>query len=200
MIFYIGTHFKGAIEMKIFHKFIITFILLPIIIAYPQSDSLIISEVMFSPSASNSEFIEIFNLSYQNSIDLSKFQIIYYTANADTIVETGDGIILPPRSFALLLEGDYDLASGIYSAMVPDSSIKLKIHDNAFGSSGMANTEDRTVRLISSFGDTVDVYSYSAKNAAGISDEKIILNTDSSSVNWANSLTLNGSPGKGNSV
>ena len=200
MIFYIGTHFKGEIEMKIIYKLMYFLFFLPILVSYSQSDSLIVSEVMFYPSASNSEFIEIFNLSHQNSVDLSKYQIIYSSANADTITETGDGILLPARSFAVIFEGDYDLENGIYSTMVPEGSIKLQIQDNAFGSSGMANTSNRTILLVNSIGDTVDAHTYSAKNSAGISDEKILLNPDTSLANWANSLTLNGTPGKENSV
>ncbi len=181
-------------------KSIFLMLLLPIIITFSQTDSLIISEVMFYPSASNSEFIELFNFSHLNSIDLSKFQIIYYTSKADTLVGTNSGLILPPRSFAVVFEGDYDLTTGTYSLMVPSNALILKIDNNNFGLSGMANTSDRTINLVSALGDTVDAYTYSADNAKGISDEKIILNKDQLSTNWANSLTVNGTPGKENSV
>ncbi|MEN8192344.1 MAG: lamin tail domain-containing protein [Bacteroidota bacterium] len=186
--------------MKSILKLTFTVIFFSVVQSFAQTDSIIISEVMFRPSISNSEFIEIFNLSNTNSIDLSKYQIIYSTANADTLIETDNGINLPPKAFAVIFEGDYDLSSGIYSSIVPDTTIVLKIDNNSFGSSGMANTSDRTVYLVDSFGDTLDVYSYSANNNAGISDEKIILNKDSSSTNWENSIVLNGTPGNDNSV
>lgn len=181
-------------------KFIFLLLLFPILNIFSQTDSLIISEVMFYPSASNSEFIEIYNLSYLNSIDLSKFQIIYSTTNADTIVKTDNGITLLPRSFAVIFEGDYDLITGIYSEIIPNSTLILKIDNNNFGSAGMANSSNRIIHLVNASGAIIDAYTYSANNAKGISDEKIILNKDSSSTNWKNSLTINGTPGKENSV
>ena len=191
---------RAQIEMKFIIGLIFLLLFIPILKTYSQNDSLIISEIMFYPSAPNSEFVEIFNLSYRNSIDLSKYQIIYSTANADTILITGDGTNLLPRSFAVVFEGDYDLTNGIYAEMVPSNSIKLQIEDNYFGSSGMANTSDRIVLLVNSIGDTVDAYFYSANNNSGYSDEKIILNKDSSSISWANSLIINGTPGIENSA
>ena len=186
--------------MRFLFKSIFLLLLFPIIITFSQTDSLIISEVMFNPLASNSEFIEIFNLSYLSSINLSKFQIIYSTSNADTLVETDAGITLQPRSFAVILEGDYDLATGIYSTIIPDNALILKIDNNNFGSSGMANTSDRTVNLVNASGIIIDTYTYSANNAKGISDEKILLDENSSSTNWENSLIINGTPGDDNSV
>ncbi|VAX19028.1 hypothetical protein MNBD_IGNAVI01-3246, partial [hydrothermal vent metagenome] len=194
------NNFYERVEMRFKLKSIFLLLLFPILNIFSQTDSLIISEVMFYPLVSNSEFIEIYNLSYQNSADISKFQIIYSTAKADTIINIGDGTNLPPRSFAVVFEGDYDFTTGIYSSILPDNAVKLKIDNNAFGSSGMANKSDRVVYLISASGDTVDTYLYSADNSSGISDEKIILNKESSPTNWANSLTINGTPGKENSV
>jgi hypothetical protein len=76
----------------------------------------------------------------------------------------------------------------------------MKISDNAFGTSGMANTESRPVWLLRPNNDTLDVYTYSANNSTGRSDEKIVLNKDSSQTNWANSIVTNGTPGFRNSV
>ena len=68
-------------------------------ITYSQSDtSLIFSEVMFSPTSGNNEFIEIYNLSSTESINLSSYQIKYYTSTADQIVDAGFGTTLHPNS------------------------------------------------------------------------------------------------------
>ena len=80
-------------------------------VSFAQSDtSLIISEIMFNPQSGNNEFIEIYNRSETQSFDLVNYKIIYYTSNADVITSAGFGLILPPKSYAVILEGDYDLS------------------------------------------------------------------------------------------
>jgi hypothetical protein len=155
---------------------------------------------MFSPISGNNEFVEIYNLSDTESIDLSGFKIKYYTANADQLVDAGFGMTLPPNSFAIVFENDYDIAAGIYSGLVPANALILKIADNSFGSTGMANTTSRPLWLLNGVNDTIDYYFYSANNSTAISDEKKILNRDSLQTNWANSLVVNGTPGFTNSV
>lgn len=169
--------------------------------AFPQKDtSLILTEVMFIPQSGNNEFIEIFNLSENDSIDLAGYKFKYSTSNADIFINAGYGTILPPQSYAVVFEGDYDVNTGIYAGLVPQNALILKISDNAFGTSGMANTEARPVWLLRPNNDILDVYTYTANNATGRSDEKIILNKDSSQTNWANSIIPNGTPGFRNSV
>lgn len=170
-------------------------------IAYSQADtSLIFSEIMFSPTSGPNEFIEIYNLSNSQSFDLSNIRIKYYTSTPDQIVDAGFGTTLPPQSYAIVFENDYDLVTGIYSTIVPPGALVLKIADNSFGSSGMANTSDRPLWMLNAVNDTLDRYTYSADNPAAISDEKIVLNRDSLQTNWANSLITNGTPGFTNSV
>ncbi|MCK9212806.1 MAG: lamin tail domain-containing protein, partial [Ignavibacteriaceae bacterium] len=166
-----------------------------------QSDSAIIfSEIMFNPNSGNNEFIELYNTSETDSIDLANIKIKYYTSNSDGLVSTGNGTKLPPNGFAIIVEGDYDLVNGIYKNLIPSSALILKISDNSFGTSGMANSTDRELRLISSAGDTLETYLYSSSNGTGMSDEKKILNKDNSPVNWGNALQTNGTPGFKNSV
>lgn len=166
-----------------------------------QSDSLItFSEIMFNPVSGNNEYIELYNTSEIDSIDLANFKIKYYTSNPDGLVSTGLGTKIPPKGFAVIFEGDYDITAGMYSGLVPASALVLKIVDNSFGTSGMANSTDRELRLISSAGDTLETYLYSSSNGTGVSDEKKILTKDNSTLNWANSLQSNGTPGNKNSV
>ncbi|MBA4310056.1 MAG: hypothetical protein C0425_06930 [Chlorobiaceae bacterium] len=169
------------------------------VVGYSQTDSLTFSEVMFNSSGTNNEFIEIYNLSSQ-PVDLSNHRIKYSTATPDVIVSAGFGTILPARSYAVILEGDYDSLSGIYNALIPPSALRLRISDNAFGASGLANTEARQLWIIRGTTDTLETYTYSANNATGISDEKIILSKNNLASNWLNSLVLNGTPGAKNSV
>ena len=170
-------------------------------ITFSQTDTLLIfSEVMFYPTSGNNEFIEIYNLSSTQSVDLSTHKIKYYTSTADQIVDAGFGTTLLPNSYAIIFENDYDIPTGIYNGLVPANALILKIADNSFGSSGMANTTSRPLWLLNSVNDSIDYYFYSANNSSTLSDEKIILNHDSLQTNWANSLIANGTPGFTNSV
>jgi len=182
-------------------KNIFLFIFFLISISYSQSDTLLtFSEMMFSPTSGNNEFIEIYNLSSTQSLNLSTYKIKYYTSTADQIVDAGFGTTLLPNSYAIIFENDYDIATGIYSGLVPANALILKIADNSFGTSGMANTTSRPLWLLNTANDTIDYYFYSANNATAISDEKKLLNRDSLQSNWANSLVANGTPGFTNSV
>ncbi len=180
---------------------ILIFFLLYTVNSIPQTGySLKLNEIMFYPSSGNNEFIEIYNTSAAESINLEGFRIKYYTASADIITDAGEGTVLDPRSYAVILEGDYDPVSGIYNNLIPAGALVLRISDNSFGSTGMSNTSDRPVWLISPSDDTIDVYIYSADNTQAHSDEKIHFESDSSQVNWLNSIPVNGTPGFINSV
>ena len=177
----------------------IFFLLSPL--GIPQSDStLILSEIMFYPQTGPNEFIELYNYSETESIDINSFKIKYSTSNPDLITDAGEGTILPPKSFAIILEGDYPIGSGIYDGLIPAEALIVKISDNSFGTSGMANTENRQIWLLNAADDTLEAYFYSANNTQSRSDEKKIMIKDSSQSNWSNSLLANGSPGFTNSV
>ena len=158
------------------------------------------SEIMFNPSETNGEFVEIYNTSTTETVDLTNYKFKYYTSSNNNIVALSGGMLLSPGKFAVILQGNYDFANGIYKNLIPADAIVLKISTNNFGSSGMANTTSRDVNLINASGQTIDTYTYSANNSAGISDEKYIFSKNNTAVNWKNSLTTNGSPGKNNSV
>ena len=111
---------------------------------FPQGESeVILSEVMFNPASGNNEFIELYNQSETESVNLSAFRIKYYTSNPDSIKDAGFGTVLPPKSYAVIFEGDYGIDTGIYKNLVPPGALILKIKDNSFGTNGMANTTGR---------------------------------------------------------
>lgn len=182
-------------------KKITTLIFLFFISVHSQVDStLLLSEVMFYPATGPNEFIELYNTSTTETINLDSFKIKYYTSNPDIIIDAGEGTLLPPESFAIILEGDYVIGAGIYDGIIPPEALVLKISDNAFGSTGMANTSNRPIWLLNAANDTLESYTYSANNNQTYSDEKINLIKDSTASNWANSLVQNGTPGFLNSV
>ncbi len=158
------------------------------------------SEIMFSPSEANGEFVEIYNTSTTETVNLTNYKFKYYTSSNNNIVALSGGMLLGPGKFAVILQGNYDYTNGVYKTLIPADVIVLKISTNNFGSSGMANTTSRDVYLINASGQIIDTYTYSADNSAGISDEKYILSKDNTATNWKNSLDTNGTPGKKNSV
>ncbi len=162
--------------------------------------TLTFSEIMFYPAETNGEFVEIYNTSSTESVDLTGFKFKYYTSSNNNIVALTGGMILGPGKFAVILQGSYDYTNGAYKNLIPSDAVVLKISSNSFGSSGMANTTSRDVNLVNADGVTIDSYTYSANNGSGISDEKYILSKDNSSANWKNPLQVNGTPGARNSV
>jgi hypothetical protein len=152
---------------------------------------------MFNPVTTfpNNEFIELFNTSHTDTINLTGWKIRYATSSPDNITDAGYGTKVAPRQFAIIFEADY-----IGGYTVHSKSLVLKIHDNSFGTSGMANTEARGLRLINFAADTIAFYTYSVPNPTGYSDEKIIMIANNSPSNWANCLVINGTPGGTNSV
>ncbi|GAH10707.1 unnamed protein product, partial [marine sediment metagenome] len=163
---------------------------------YLTAQQLFFSEIMFIPSESNSEFIEIYNPSNDNALNINHFQIKYHTATSDEIISTTDEYTLLPNHYAVIFEADYDFGNGVYKDLINEDVLVFILDDNAFGSSGMSNSSDRIIYLISSSADTLDVYTYTANNEKGFSDERKELTENI----WENSKVFNGTPGKKNSV
>jgi len=100
-------------------KIFFLFIFVPHI-NFSQTDTLLIfSEVMFSPTSGNNEFIEVYNLSSTQAVDLNGFSIKYYSSNADQIVDAGFGTTILPNSYAIVFENDYlDLEQQFYQILM----------------------------------------------------------------------------------
>ncbi|MBL7074736.1 lamin tail domain-containing protein [candidate division KSB1 bacterium] len=156
---------------------------------------------MFDPIGSeyHDEFIEIYNTSDSDSVDLAGWQVSD-GLGLDTLIEFGEGLILAPRQFGIILDGSYSDNSTYYDSLIPDGALKLQIDNNSLGSGGLSNSTAETIYLMNETGDTISIYTYSLDNTPGHSDEKIILEAENSQENWANSLVLNGTPGFKNSV
>ncbi len=188
---------KGGTDLK---SIIILFFLTTAQLFSQIPNKVIFSEIMFNPQSGNNEFIELYNPSTNDTVDLKNFRIKYYNSQPNNIISAGFGTKLLPKSYAVIFQNDYDLLGGIYNSIFKEGSLILKIKENFFGSSGMANTVDRPLWLLNAFGDTLDYYLYSANNDKGISDEKINMFHIGLDSNWKNSLVLNGTPGFLNSV
>jgi len=93
-----------------------------------------ITEVMYDLVGTDSpnEFIELYNTSSTNVVDLTNWKISdkYST---DDFTDTGDGFIIPPLGYAVILEGDYDIPTGIYNSIIPAVAILIKVDDSSIG-------------------------------------------------------------------
>jgi hypothetical protein len=161
----------------------------------------VFTEIMFDLEGSDyhDEFVEIYNLSVSETVDLSGWQFSD-SAKIDNLVEAGGGMLLPPNQYCVILDGSYFGNSTAYEGIIPDSALIIKIDNNAFGSNGLTNTKSKELSLIDSSGNTIDTYRYSTDNEPGYSDEKILLNQDNTPANWGNSLLKGGTPGFKNSL
>lgn len=182
-------------------KIVILIIFIPAFGVQQARSQIILSEVMFDPVGADyyDEFIEIFNLSHSDTVDLSGWKISD-GSDVDRIVAVQHGLKLQPRQYGIILDSGYFGNSSRYNQLIPSDALIVTIDDAAFGSSGLTNTSPKPIILISNRGDTVAYYVYSIDNPPGYSDEKINLAGPDSSENWANSKVLNGTPGSPNSV
>ncbi len=159
------------------------------------------TEVMYDLEGADyhDEFLEIFNDSDYESIDLSQWKL-RVGDTWETLREQHQGMLLQPQSYAVILDGSYPEHSDRYAGILPDSVLTITIGDNAFGKSGLPNREGVQLTLVNSDGETVDSYTYSADNPAGYSDEKIVIGHGNHPDNWGNATQAGGTPGYRNSI
>ncbi len=179
---------------------IVIFIIL-ILISSTTFAQITFSEIMFDVSTSeyHDEYVEIFNLSLSDTLDITGWQFSD-SVGVDEIIPVNGNFKLAPQSFAVILDGSYFGNSTVYDTIIPPDVLILKVSDNSLGSSGLANTKAEYLSIIDSTGDTLATYRYSIGNTQGFSDEKIILDGDNNPLNWADCLIEGGTPGSKNSV
>ncbi|HEX7343677.1 MAG TPA: lamin tail domain-containing protein [bacterium] len=168
-------------------------------IAWSQA---VLSEIMFNPLESQDhyeEFIELFNASSSDWLDLSGY-LIGDQDEQDSLLELGQGFLLAPQCYALILDPGYWDHSDVYDTLMDPEALLLTINDGSFGAFGLRNDPPDTVVLVAPGGQTIAAYGYTSGNTSGHSEEKIRLEYGDEPGNWANSLTRLGTPGFVNSV
>ncbi len=161
-----------------------------------------LTEIMFDPAGSerSDEFIELYNHS-ENAINLNGWEIGDSSAFDEIVAVAGQGIILNPGQFAVLLDSDYfSLSSATYDSIIPPAALLLTIDGVTFGNGGLSNSRAKTILLVTADKDTLAGYKYSLGNTPGYSDEKIDLAAGNDNSNWGNSNRLHGTPGMENSL
>jgi hypothetical protein len=158
--------------------------------------NIIFSEVMYDPpvgaNSTADEFVEIFNTSFSDSINLAGWRF-----DNTTLSDTGGGqTVLAPRSFAVIFGPSYFTAGQFYRNDIPQGTLVLR----ASGSLSLSNSGD-TILLRNTQGDTIARMGYIGRSSdKGFSLEKILLNRDDARTNYARSLFQRGTPGRTNSV
>jgi hypothetical protein len=195
-----GTIFVSLIFMKAKLLFLLFF--LPHSLYIPNLWSQItFSEIMYDVSTNeyHDEFIEIFNLSYQDSIDITGWRFSD-SSDVDNILPYQGGKKIAPRSFALILDGSYFNNSTTYDTLLADSLVILMIEDNSFGKNGLSNSKAEWLTISDSTSNVLTGYRYSIGNKPGYSDEKIDPDGINDTLNWSVSRIEGGTPGTKNSV
>jgi len=163
---------------------------------------IVVTEVMFDPleSERSDEFVEIFNAG-NTAIDLTEWQV-GDGASYDIFQDVdGNGLRIQARQYAVILDPNYfSDSSSVYNSLIPGNALVLTIDGATFGSNGLSNSTAETVTLINAQKDTVQRYTYSLNNAPGFSDEKIDPFAGNDILNWGNSRSLHGTPGRRNSL
>lgn len=175
--------------------------LFPIIFAFQIAQAqVILTEVMFDPEGPEAydEFVEIYNLN-PFSVDLNGWRV-GDSAAQDLLRDAGQGLMLQPQHYGIILDPGYFENSTSYDSLIPPEALVLTIDAATFGANGFLNSQSEPVLLIDANGDTVQIYRYSVGNDPGYSDEKIILSEDNSHQNWGNSTNFRGTPGLKNSI
>ncbi|MDP6457470.1 MAG: lamin tail domain-containing protein [Candidatus Marinimicrobia bacterium] len=168
------------------------------LLSVPLGGQILISEIMFDLDGTDSpnEFVEIFNSSLSESIDLAGWTISDRSSQ-DELTDAGTGMLLLPGSYAVILEGDYEMEGGLYQGIIPDTVLVLKVDDNSIGN--QLSSSD-SLFLISASNDTVDSQGWADIFRPGYSLERKRFDRPSVASNWTISIDSLGSPGYLNSV
>lgn len=169
-----------------------------VLFTLPLCAQVLITEVMYDLDGTDSpnEFVELFNLSSTDTVDLTGWQI-RDKSSTDAIVDSGFGRELPPLGYGLLLEGDYNFSSGLYTDSIPPGVILMKVDDSSIGNGLSVND---SLYLIDSSGTIIDSLGWNDIAPDGFSIEKLRLNYPNTPNNWRASEDSLGTPGAPNSV
>ncbi|HNW60829.1 MAG TPA: lamin tail domain-containing protein [bacterium] len=166
------------------------------------SGQIVLSEIMFNPAGSEryDEFIELYNLSTLDSIDLHGW-LISDSSGWNRISAGPSGRTrLPPRSYALLLVPGYFTSSGLYAGRIPDAALVLTIDKSQFGNYGLNNSRSERVSVHRPDSLLADAHAYTVPHDEGLSEEKLQLELGEAAGNWGESQVPGGTPGYANSV
>jgi hypothetical protein len=161
---------------------------------------IVLNEIMFNPSGDErtDEFIEIFNCSYSDPIDLNGW-LLSDGSDYCTIQSWQQGCVLLPRAYAIILVPKYFTQSNTYNSLIPAEALTLTIDHSSFGSYGLSNSSGELITLCNTDSVIMSQWRYTTPNPDGVSEEKKVPERGDFSFNWGNSFITGGTPGFQNS-
>jgi hypothetical protein len=178
------------------------FLVVSVLLMFTQlNGQIVLSEIMFNPTGVEryNEFVELYNSSPHDSIDLNGW-LISDGEKFNTIRSYDKNCLLKPLQYALLFSPNYFSNSTCYDSLIPENTLLLTIDPSTFGSYGLSNSRNEEISLFKPDTTLVEKYQYTIPNPNGHSEEKRILNLGNNPANWGNSISLNGTPGFQNSI
>ncbi|MCH7613848.1 MAG: lamin tail domain-containing protein, partial [Candidatus Marinimicrobia bacterium] len=136
------------------------------------------------------------NLSETDTVDLTGW-LIKDKYSTDDLLDSGYGLIIPPQSYGIIFEGDYNFNSGIYINSIPDGVVLIKVDDSSIGN-GLSTSD--SLYLISNTGVVQDSVGWTDIAPDGFSLEKVRIELPNNPNNWLPSIDSLGTPGRINSV
>ncbi|HJM96271.1 MAG TPA: lamin tail domain-containing protein, partial [Candidatus Marinimicrobia bacterium] len=120
--------------------FVFYFLMLYHALVLAQGECLI-TEIIYALPGSDSpnEYVELFNPSEMDTLDLNGWSI-RDRSSTDALIDSGYGLKVPPLSYAVILEGDYPVNSGIYLGLIPENTILVKVDDSSIGN-GLSSSD-----------------------------------------------------------
>ncbi len=173
-------------------------ILIFFLLSMPLSAQVVITEIMYNLPGTDSpnEFVELYNLSATDTVNFTGWTICD-AYSCDDLMDFGRGMLLPPQTYGLVMESDYDTTNGIYHILIPASTLLITTDDLSIGN-GLSASDLLIVHAAS--GTVVDSVAWDDWAAEGYSLEKIDLVAENEPGNWAMSKDSLGTPGMENSV
>jgi hypothetical protein len=176
-------------------------LLLSIIVLFQSiafSQQILITEIMYDLDGTDSpnEFVEIFNPSETDSLNMDGWTI-RDRSSTDALIDSGFGLKIPPLSYGLIMEGDYSFETGIYNSIIPENTILIKVDDSSIGN-GLSVSD--SLYLQDSTGQIMETIGWEDWAQDGFALERLRYHLGNNPSNWAQSLDSLGTPGLVNSV
>lgn len=194
--------------MKTTAKLCAAFIILLAPLAYCQSDTMLtISEILFSDTNPLNTYIELYNTG-TTDINLRNTRIQYLDpVNKEIIgtdiIQPNDRVtIIHSHEYAIILNHDYVISTGVYQNKLPSNILIMKTIANTFLTGKFNKALNYIVRIYNDSTKIIldDYMPANLEPNTGFSIEKIILTKDNSALNWKISRYYRGTPGRTNSV
>ena len=162
------------------------------------SQQILITEIMYDLNGTDSpnEFVEIFNPSETDSLNMDGW-IIRDRSSTDALIDSGFGLKIPPLSYGLIMEGDYSFETGIYNSIIPENTILIKVDDSSIGN-GLSVSD--SLYFQDSTGQIMETVGWEDWAQDGFALERLRYHLGNNPSNWAQSLDSLGTPGLVNSV